>query len=78
MLQYDLPGETFYEMLNSFASMVGVTGSTVNELLFNFLTALDMNPTPGETTYVYLRLLVYGLSETALQEKEITSKYIIL
>ena len=78
MLQYDLPGETFYEMLNSFASMVGVTGSTVNELLFNLLSAIDANPTPGETTYVYLRLLAYVLSETALQEKEITSKYIIL
>lgn len=78
LLQYDLSGETFYEMLNSFASMFGVTGSTVNELLFNLLTALDANPTPGETTYVYLRLLVYALSETRLQEKEITSKYILL
>lgn len=73
-----LPGETFYEVLTSFASMYGIQGETVNEILYKILQMSGVSVIPNDTTYNYLCQLVYLLSERHILNENITSKYIIL
>lgn len=73
-----MPGETFYEVLTSFGNVYGIQGETVNEILYKILQMSGVSVTLNDTTYNYLCLLVYLLSERHILNDNITSKYVIL